>query len=216
MTATSTANAPLIDPAVVRLVDRAQTGDQTAFAELYDRYVDDIYAYVRRRVRSTDTAEDLVGDVFLRAWRRIDTFEWQGVDIGAWLVTIARNRVYDHYKSSKTRLEQTTDVFPDRIHDTVPTDSPERIAMGRDMARSLGQALERLNPDHREVIELRFVHEYGVAETAAAMDRTVGATKALQYRALRALAALVKDDPGLGQFVAAGIGSLVILLRALG
>lgn len=217
MTATApTEQAPVLDPTVVGLVDRAQSGDQAAFADLYDRYVDDIYAYVRRRVRSNDIAEDLVGDVFLRAWRRIDSFEWQGVDIGAWLVTIARNRVYDHYKSAKTRLERTTDTFPDRLHESMPTDSPERIAMGRDMARSLGQALERLNPDHREVIELRFVHEYGVAETAAAMGRTVGATKALQYRALRALAALVKDEPGLGQFVAAGIGSLMLLLRALG
>lgn len=204
-----------IDQAVVALVDRAQRGDQAAFADLYDRYLDQIYGYVRRRVDSNDLAEDLVGDVFLRAWRRLDQFEWQGVDIGAWLTTIARNRVYDHYKSSRARLERPTDTFHDRVQDTTPTDDPERIALGRDMARSLGQALERLKPDHREVIELRFVHGHGVTETAQILDRTVGATKALQYRALRALAAQVKDEPGLGQYVTAGLGALVSLLRVL-
>lgn len=205
-----------LDRTVVALVDRAKEGDRAAFAELYDRYVDQIYGYVRRRVDSTELAEDLVGDVFLRAWKRLDTFEWQGVDVGAWLTTIARNRVFDHYKSARNRLERTTDTFHERASDSTTTDSPERIAMGRDMARSLGRALDLLKPDHREVIELRFVHDMGVSETAAVLGRTVGATKALQYRALRALAALVKDEPGLDRYVAAGIGSLMMILRALG
>lgn len=213
---TATAATEQLDAGVVALVDRAKDGDRAAFAELYDVYVDQIYGFVRRRVDSTELAEDLVGDVFLRAWRRLDTFEWQGVDVGAWLTTIARNRVYDHYKSARNRLERTTDTFHERPGDSVPTDDPERITMGRDMARSLGRALEQLKPDHREVIELRFVHDLPVAETAAVLGRTVGATKALQYRALRALATLVRDEPGLDRYVAAGIGSLVVLLRSLG
>ena len=72
-----------VDPQVVALVERAQGGDEHAFAQLYDRYVDQIYGYVRRRVGSREVAEDLTGDVFLRAWRRFDRFQWQGVDLGA-------------------------------------------------------------------------------------------------------------------------------------
>jgi RNA polymerase sigma-70 factor, ECF subfamily len=201
-----------IDPEVVRLVDRAKTGDGAAFAELYDRYVDQVFGYVYRRVGHRQTAEDLTGDVFLRAFRRLSTFEWQGVDLGAWIITIARNRVHDHYKSAKTRLERAVDETPESATPSGP-DDPERVTVARDMARALGGALEALSSDHREVIELRFVHDLSVAETAKAMDRTVGATKALQYRALRALAAEVKDVPGLSELAMLSLSSVSVLMK---
>jgi RNA polymerase sigma-70 factor, ECF subfamily len=205
-----------LDPEVIGLVDRAKAGDAAAFADLYDRYVDQVFAYVYRRVGHRQLAEDLVGDVFLRAYRRLSTFEWQGVDLGAWIITIARNRVHDHFKSARFRLERTTD----EVRDEPPTghassDDPERVTMGRDLARSLGQALERLKPEHREVIELRFIHDLSVAETAAVLERSVGATKALQYRALRSLASEVSDHPDLARLAAAGLGGLLSVLRMM-
>ncbi len=203
-----------IDAELVDLVDRAQSGDGAAFAALYDRYVDQTFGYVYRRVQHRQTAEDLVSDVFLRAFRRLDSFEWQGVDLGAWIMTIARNRVHDHFKSARFRMERATDETPEDPTRSVE-DDPERVAMGRDMARALGRALENLSDDHREVIELRFVHDRSVAETAAIMGRTVGATKALQYRALKALAAEVKDTPGLSEIATLGIAGLVALLRVM-
>lgn len=196
-----------IDPDVVRLVELAKAGDANAFAQLYDRYVDQVFAYVLRRVGNRHVAEDLVGDVFLRAYRRLPTFEWQGVDLGAWIVTIARNRVNDHFKSARFRLERTVDQVRDEP--TQGPDDPERVALAREMARTLGQALERLKDEHREVIELRFVHHLSVAETAEVMNRSVGATKALQYRALRALAEEVKEHPGLAQIAQAGLSSVL-------
>ena len=72
-----------IDPEVIRLVERAQAGDAEAFAQLYDRYVDQTFGYILRRVGHRQTAEDLTGDVVLRAYRRLSSFEWQGVDLGA-------------------------------------------------------------------------------------------------------------------------------------
>lgn len=203
-----------VDPDVVALVERARTGDQQAFASLYDRYVDQVYGYVRRRVGNREIAEDLTGDVFLRAWRRFDRFEWQGVDLGAWLTTIARNRVHDHFKSARFRLERSVDDVGDR--DPGPrTDQPERVAEARELARSLAAALEQLKDDHREVVELRFVHDLSVTEAAAVLGRSVGATKALQYRALRALAGIVRDEPGFESFLAAGSTGLVMLLGLL-
>lgn len=201
-----------IDPEVVALVERARTGDAEAFAGLYDRYVDQVFSYVYRRVQHRQTTEDLVGDVFLRAFRRLPGFEWQGVDLGAWIITIARNRVHDHFKSARFRLERSSDAPPEDPEPGVG-DDPERVALGRDMARELGRALERLKDDHREVIELRFVHDHSVAETAAVMGRTIGATKALQYRALRALAAEVADVPGLSDIATLGLSGLVAALR---
>jgi RNA polymerase sigma-70 factor, ECF subfamily len=205
-------DAPTIDPEVVALVDRARTGDAQAFADLYDRYVDQIFAYVYRRVGHRQLAEDLVGDVFLRAFRRLGTFEWQGVDLGAWITTIARNRVHDHFKSARFRLERTTDEVREPAPQGQATEDPERIAVARDLARALGTALEGLKGEHREVIELRFVHDLSVAETATIMERSVGATKALQYRALKALGNAVQDHPELAKLAATGLTGLLALL----
>jgi RNA polymerase sigma-70 factor, ECF subfamily len=210
-----TDGASPVDPDVVALVDRARDGDAQAFAALYERYVDQVFAYVHRRVGHRQLAEDLVGDVFLRAFRRLSTFEWQGVDLGAWLVTIARNRVHDHFKSARFRLERSTDEVRDPAPAAATPDDPERIAVARDLARALGTALAGLRDEHREVIELRFVHDLSVAETAAVMDRTVGATKALQYRALKALAAECEDHPELARIAASGLGALTALLGLL-
>ena len=212
--ATSTAPDTEVDQELRSLVAQAKDGDQHAYAQIYDRYVDQTFGFIYRRVGHRQTAEDLTGDVFFRAFRRLDTFEWQGVDLGAWIITIARNRVYDHFKSARFRLERSTDQTPDTPETGI--DDPERVSMARDMARSLGQALEKLKDDHREVIELRFIHNMSVAETAEVMDRSVGATKALQYRALRALAEHVKDVPGLNEIAVMGLGGMVWLLRAFG
>jgi RNA polymerase sigma-70 factor (ECF subfamily) len=201
-----------VDPGLVSLVNRAKAGDGAAFAELYDRYVDQTFGYIYRRVGHRQTAEDLTSDVFLRALRRLSSFEWQGVDLGAWIMTIARNRVHDHFKSARFRMERAVDQPPEDADQSV-SDNPERVAIGRDMARALGAALENLKDEHREVIELRFVHDRSVSDTAQIMGRSVGATKALQYRALRALAAQVKDTPGLAEIATLGLSGMITMLR---
>lgn len=180
------------DPEVVEQVRLAQEGSAHAFAMLYDRYVDQIFGYVYHRVGHRQTAEDLVGDVFLRALRRITTFTWQGVDFGAWLMVIARNRVHDHFKSARFRLESTVD----EIFDSPATsygDDPEQSAVTADLSREVRQALARLKGEQAEVLYLRFIQHLNVAETGAVMGKTDGAVKALQYRALKSLAKLMPE-----------------------
>src|SRR4029450_11140113 len=82
--------------------------DQDAFGQLYDRYVDVVFRFVLFRVGDRPLAEDLTSETFLRALRRISSVSYQGRDVGAWFVTIARNLVLDHVKSSRYRLEMTT------------------------------------------------------------------------------------------------------------
>jgi RNA polymerase sigma-70 factor (ECF subfamily) len=90
------------------LVRAAQQGDTAAFAQLYDRYVDQIYRYLLFRVGTRELAEDLTSETFLRALRGITSVSYQGRDVGAWFVTIARNLLLDHVKSSRYRREITT------------------------------------------------------------------------------------------------------------
>ncbi len=165
-----------------------------AFGLVYDRYVDTVFRFVYFRVGNRQLAEDLTADTFLRALKRIGSFTWQGRDLGAWLFTIARNLVADHFKSSRYRLEVTTDEVPDTERDDDgPAGSPEAAVVAHITNVALLTAVTQLNPEQRECIVLRFLHGLSVAETARAMGKNEGAVKALQYRAVRALGRLLPD-----------------------
>ncbi|MEV5817971.1 ECF subfamily RNA polymerase sigma factor, BldN family [Micromonospora harpali] len=184
------------DPAteVWKLVERAQAGEAEAFGLIYDRYVDTVFRFVYFRVGNRQLAEDLTSDTFLRALKRIGSFTWQGRDLGAWLVTIARNLVADHFKSGRYRLEVTTgDVLDADREDRGPEGSPEAAVVEHITNVALLTAVKQLNPEQQECIVLRFLQGFSVAETARAMGKNEGAIKALQYRAVRALARLLPD-----------------------
>jgi RNA polymerase sigma-70 factor (ECF subfamily) len=176
------------------LVEQAQGGDSEAFGRIYDRYVDTVFRFIYFRVGNRQLAEDLTSDTFLRALKRIGSFTWQGRDLGAWLVTIARNLVADHFKSGRYRLEVTAgDVLDADREDRGPEGSPESAVVDHITNVALLTAVKRLNPEQQECIVLRFLQGFSVAETAQAMGKNEGAIKALQYRAVRALARLLPD-----------------------
>ncbi|HEX8004747.1 MAG TPA: ECF subfamily RNA polymerase sigma factor, BldN family [Mycobacteriales bacterium] len=180
-----------IEPAVVELVARAQRGDAEAFGLLYDRYLDLVYRYVYYRVGTKALAEDLVSETFLRALRRIGSFEWQGRDFAAWLVTIARNIVADHYKSGRFRLEVST---ADMLDADRATDGPENEVLEGITNVALLDAVKRLNGEQQECVVLRFLQGMSVLETAQAMGKSEGAIKALQYRAVRTLGRMLPKE----------------------
>lgn len=176
---------------IMELVERAQAGESEAFGRLYDHYSDTVYRYIYYRVGSRATAEDLTSETFLRALRRIGTFTWQGRDFGAWLVTIARNLVADHFKSSRFRLEVTTGEMLDSNE---CERSPEDSVLESLSNAALLDAVRRLNPQQQECVTLRFLQGLSVAETARIMGKNEGAIKTLQYRAVRTLARLLPPD----------------------
>jgi RNA polymerase sigma-70 factor, ECF subfamily len=173
------------------LVERAQSGESEAFGCLYDQYADTVYRYIYYRVGGRATAEDLTSETFLRALRRISTFTWQGRDFGAWLVTIARNLVADHFKSSRFRLEITTGEMLDANE---VERSPEDAVLESLSNAALLKAVRKLNPQQQECVTLRFLQGLSVAETARVMGKNEGAIKTLQYRAVRTLARLLPED----------------------
>lgn len=172
-------------------VSRAQNGDREAFAQIYDRYVDNIYRYLYYRTLSAQLAEDLTSETFIRALRSLGSFRWEGRDIGAWLVTIARNLTADHFKSSSFRRELVTDDIS--AMDQV-SDSPETHVLDKLDSQQLLTAIAQLKPEQRECICLRFLQEMSLSETASVMKRSEGAVKQLQFRAIRALARLLEQD----------------------
>src|SRR2546430_1390390 len=170
---TATLPAPAAEGVDVRaLVARAQAGDADAFAAIYERYVGVVYQFVYYKVRGNrQLAEDLTSEVFLRAMRGISRFTWQGRDFGAWLITIARNLVVDHYKSSRARLEQLSgEVDAGRVDTSgSPESDPEAAAVTHATNLALLRAVNRLKVEQRECVLMRFWLQLSVAETAAAL-----------------------------------------------
>jgi RNA polymerase sigma-70 factor, ECF subfamily len=181
---------PEVDTTAWELVAAAQQGDQNAFGALYDRYVDVVFRFVLFRVGDRPLAEDLTSETFLRALRRISSVSYQGRDVGAWFVTIARNLVLDHVKSSRYRLEMTT---ADILDSSADDRGPEHQVVEEATATELMRCVAQLGRDQQECIMLRFMQGMSVAETAAVMGRNEGAVKALQHRAVRRLAQLLPE-----------------------
>ncbi|HWL37578.1 MAG TPA: ECF subfamily RNA polymerase sigma factor, BldN family [Frankiaceae bacterium] len=193
-TLTETAEEPpgyVADEDLLSLVARAQQGDPEAFGALYDRYFDVVYRYVYYRVSNQSLTEDMVSETFLRALRRITSFTWQGRDFGAWLVTIARNLIADHFKSSRYKLELTTGEILDADR---ATDGPENEVLDSMTNMTLLEAVKMLGAEQQECIVLRFLQGFSVTETALAMGKTDGAIKALQYRAVQSLKKLLPAE----------------------
>jgi RNA polymerase sigma-70 factor (ECF subfamily) len=173
---------------LVALVDLARTGDAEAFGQLYDHYVDGVYRFCHARVSDVGLAEDLTSETFFRALRSISGFTWQGKNFGAWLTTIARNLVTDHYKSSRARLETVADAVPDRVDHAAATESRVLASL---TSEALAAALRELALEQQECLVMRFCQGLSIAETAAVLGRSEGAVKQLQLRAVRNLAKML-------------------------
>ncbi len=187
------AAGPLPEPPpadVWGMVRRAQDGDAEAFGELYDHYVTLVHRYAYHRVGDRATAEDVTSETFVRALRRIDSLSFQGRDVGAWLVTIARNIIRDQVKSSRYRLEVSTADMRDADR---ATDGPEDAVVQLLTNEQLLSCVRQLGSEQQECIVLRFLQGMSVSETAEIMGKKEGAIKALQHRAVRRLAGLLPE-----------------------
>jgi RNA polymerase sigma-70 factor (ECF subfamily) len=159
-----------------RLLIEAAQADPARFVDVYERYVDRVYAYVSRRTRDRSTAEDITSQVFEQALRTIGRFEWRGLPVAAWLFRIAANALADHWRE---RARDAEEPAPE------PPDSRELEDIDRRLA--LYQQVEQLPDLQQQVIRMRFVEEKSIREVAAALDRSEGAVKQLQLRALENL-----------------------------
>ena len=190
-------DVPEDEPGAWDLVHAAQEGDTAAFGVLYDRYVDIVYRYVLFRLGDRELAEDITSETFLRALRRITSVTYQGRDVGAWFITIARNIVLDHVKSSRYKLEIVTDEVsesgsaPFAGQSSGEGTGPEQAALSNATREALLKCISDLGDDQRECIVLRFIQGLSLTETAQIMKRNEGAIKALQHRAVRKLAQLL-------------------------
>lgn len=166
-----------------RLLIEAAQADPAHFVELYDRHVDRVYAYVSRRAGRT-VAEDITSQVFEQALTNLGKFEWRGAPFSAWLFRIAANALADHWKrEGRDSHELPPEIPDDREHE----DLERRV--------SLFQLVDRLPDAQRQVIQMRFVEDRSIRDVAAALDRSEGAIKQLQLRAIDTLRKGIQERP---------------------
>jgi len=178
------------------LVERAKAGDAEAFAELYRLHRDLVFRMAFVRVgRDPHLADDITSTTFLRAWRSIPRIEYRGRDFAALLMTIARNLIADHYKSAAVQLG-TCLTFGDDTNDAPQAGEPMWIAPEVDPARNaeraelratIEAAFDNLSPAQARILRRRYLDGWSVEETAVLEGMTVGAVKAVTFRAVRAL-----------------------------
>lgn len=167
---------------------KAARRDPTAFAALYRRYVDRIYRYVYSRVGRKTDAEDLAALVFTEALEGLDRYREQGA-FSAWLFTIARRRVIDHYRRERPTLplDEALDSVSKRPNPLARVVQAERLEL-------LAELVERLDEEKQELLRLRFAGELTYREIGDLVGRSEAAVKMAVHRLLRQLEEAWEDE----------------------
>ncbi len=166
-----------------QLLEQAKRFDPDALRALHDRFYEPVYRYVRFKVGDPHIAEDLTSEVFVRVLEALKRGKVWHTTPDAWIFGIARNVVADHYRKKGRHVEV---VLDERL--AVPSEeSPVQHVMAAEQHEELAQAITLLTDEQRDVILLRFMEGLSIKAVAEVLNKTPGAVKGLQYRALRAL-----------------------------
>ena len=169
--------ATIEEVTVPELVGLARSGDEEAFTMLFHRFHDEIYRFATRRLRDPHAGQDVAAETMADAFSSIHRFRWRGVPFEAWLYTIARRRIVDRLRAgAKERREE------------VPADAatPDHSDAIVETAR-VRAAIAALPPTERDVVELRFMEDLDVEQTALRLGKRAGAVRVTQHRALARL-----------------------------
>lgn len=178
--------AVLADEGDRDLAERLKRREPQAMADLYDRYGRLAYSLIFRIVRDTGIAEDLVQETFLRVWNRAQGFDSERGALSAWLLAVARNRAIDYIRSSGGRMSRSSFEIQETENPAVFRDF-EKDVLHSDQVRRIRGALEKLNPNQRNVIELAYFEGLSQTEMADRMGQPLGTVKTWVRTALKSL-----------------------------
>jgi len=175
-------------PEEARLVDQAKSGNPEAFAKLYDAYVERVTRYVYFRVSEASDTEDLVSQVFLKAWENLERYKMGSSPFIAWLYTIARNLVIDHYRTKKNALPlEEAIAFPSDM------EMRDEEAQTRFDLQAMRDALQFLTSDQQQALILKYIAGLPNDSIAKIMNKQEGTIRGLQMRALQTLSKYMKE-----------------------
>lgn len=174
------------DDTLDRLAVLVAGGDRAAFEQIYSLLVDDLHAYVRSQCQNDAVAEDLLANVFLKAWRSAKRYRTGSDHFRRWIFAIARNEVRDYWRSNR----RTLPYFEIDTNDAAWQDAAPDPEEAR---RRVARAMESLTEAQRQVVVLRYFSNKSHEEIAALLGKREGAVRALLLRALRRMRKVMAD-----------------------
>lgn len=177
----------------IRLLEAVVRRDQSAFAELYDRYASLVYTLVLRMVRSAEEAEDLLQEIFLQVWNKAGTFVEVKGSVFTWVITIARNKTIDRLRSK----EQTRKGLPEeaavRVPDEVYKANPLSATISAEYEALMKEGLAMLSAEQRVVLELSYFEGYTQVQISDRLDVPLGTVKTRMRQGLIKLRDYLKE-----------------------
>jgi RNA polymerase sigma-70 factor (ECF subfamily) len=167
-------------------VAKAKSGDTRAFGKVYDALVDKIYRFIFFKVSEREIAEDLTQNVFLKALKSLGNYREDGTFL-AWIYTIARNQVIDHYRTAKPRISLES------VQSFLATEENMDLET-KETYEELVMKLHKLSKEEQEVINLHTIEEYSFEEIAKITGKSAGSLRILKYRALIKLKGLLNEN----------------------
>ncbi len=174
---------------IQKLIARACQDDAAAFGEIYDLFLDKVYRFVYFRVGSREDAEDLTEQIFLKVFKNLKNYHWDGVPFAAWLFRIARNHLTDHYRRRRSEVSLTAAV---EVADSQPT--PEELSQRHMDQEAVTAAMRKLPDSYQEIIILKFIEERENGEISQILQKPVSHVRVLQSRALTKLRQLLNNE----------------------
>jgi RNA polymerase sigma-70 factor, ECF subfamily len=187
----------LIDSLDQPLVSRCLDGDEGAWEDLVRQHTRQVYGLCFRFTNSTQEAQDLTQDVFLRVFKTIKTFRSAEGSFHTWLARVTRNLLIDHYR--RTRQERVTDSIEEQLPmleeaGGAASARPDQVLAGREASEILQATLQKLSPDLREAVILRDLQEMEYREIAEVLAIPEGTVKSRINRGRAELARLLRKQ----------------------
>lgn len=171
------------------LLKRAQSFDLAALGEIYDEYRDPLFRYAYRRVGSVQQAEDFVAETFQKFLDALKRGKGPDEYLQAYLYRIAHNLITKHYqRQPPPPLQLDEDRYSQEMNE------PSRIVDKRLKAKKIRKAMQHLTPGQQQVITLKFIEGFSNQEIAQTMNKSIGAVKSQQHRALNSLQRLLLEE----------------------
>lgn len=165
----------------IPIIEACVAGESDRFGELYDSYAQKIYSFIFHKTLHKETAEDLTSQTFLKALQKLSTFDPQKSQFNTWLFTIARNTVFDFFRSHKNT---------DDIDDVWDLDSGDDLTQNTDKIleqEKLRERMKALTPEQREILTLHFWQDLSYREIGEILGKTEASVKVASSRAVKKL-----------------------------
>ncbi len=171
------------------LVSLAKKGDLDAFGQIYDHFIHRIFKFVRMKIQNQQEAEDIVQETFVKAYKGLGVLKLENLNFSAWLYRIASNTINDHFR----RKYRTPDILAiDENFDLADQYSLEKEAVKLSDLEIIKAAFQQLSPLYKQVLELRFLQDLSLDETAKIVNKSNLSVRLIQFRALKKVQLIIQ------------------------